>query len=42
MRTALFAGDRNSLQASADQLKDRATRPQVLLTELTQIAEVVG
>jgi FMN phosphatase YigB (HAD superfamily) len=42
MRTALFAGDKASLQASAEQLKDNALRPDVLLTELTQIAEVVG
>jgi FMN phosphatase YigB (HAD superfamily) len=41
MRTALFAGDRNSLQASAEQLKEPASRPDVLLTELSQITEVV-
>ena len=41
MRTALFAGDRASLQVTRDQLKDRANRPDVLLTELTQITEVV-
>ncbi len=41
MRTALFAGDRASLQATREQLKDRANRPDVLLTELTQITEVV-
>jgi FMN phosphatase YigB (HAD superfamily) len=42
MSTALFAGDKVSLQASPDQLKEPATRPDVLLTELGQIAEVVG
>jgi FMN phosphatase YigB (HAD superfamily) len=42
MRTALFAGDRASLHASADQLKDHAFRPDVLLTDLDQIAEVVS
>jgi FMN phosphatase YigB (HAD superfamily) len=42
MKTALFAGDKGSLQASADQLKEPPTRPDVLLTELTQIADVVG
>ena len=42
MRTALFAGDKESLQATKDQLKDAATRPDVLLTELGQIAEIVG
>jgi FMN phosphatase YigB (HAD superfamily) len=41
-RTALFAGDKNSLRATAEQLKDPHLRPDVLLTELTQIAEVVG
>ncbi len=42
MKTALFAGDKNSLVASGDQLKDPAFRPDALLTELTQIADVVG
>lgn len=39
-RTALFAGDKNSLVASGDQLKDPALRPDVMLTELTQVIEV--
>ena len=38
---ALFAGDKASLQATPEQLKDAASRPDVLLTELSQIAEVV-
>jgi FMN phosphatase YigB (HAD superfamily) len=42
MRIALFAGDKESLEATPEQLKDPATRPDVLLTELNQIAEVVG
>jgi phosphoglycolate phosphatase-like HAD superfamily hydrolase len=42
MKTALFAGDRASLQATPEQLKEPANRPDVLLTELNQIAEVVG
>jgi hypothetical protein len=42
MRTALFAGDKASLQATAEQLKEPSGRPDVLLTELSQIAEVVG
>ncbi len=41
LRTALFAGDRGSLQATAEQLRDPATRPDMLLTELGQITEVV-
>jgi FMN phosphatase YigB (HAD superfamily) len=42
MRTALFAGDRASLQATPEQLKEPANRPDVLLTELEQVAEVIG
>jgi hypothetical protein len=42
MKTALFAGDRASLQATPEQLKDSQTRPDVLLTELNQISEIVG
>jgi FMN phosphatase YigB (HAD superfamily) len=42
MRTALFAGDRTSLQATAEQLKEPASRPDVLLTKLSQIADVLG
>jgi hypothetical protein len=41
MRTALFAGDKASLVATAEQLKDPRTRPDLLLTELGQIAECV-
>lgn len=42
MKTALFAGDRASLQATPEQLKDSSSRPDVLLTELSQITEVLG
>jgi hypothetical protein len=42
LRTALFAGDKASLQATPEQLKDAAARPDVLLTQLDQIADVVG
>lgn len=41
-RTALFAGDKNSLRATAGQFQDPHLRPDVLLTELPQIAEVLG
>ena len=41
MRTALFAGDKESLQATKEQLKDPATRPDVLLTDLSQLAQAV-
>ena len=40
-RTALFAGDRLSLTASNDQLSEKGSRPDVLLTELRQLADVV-
>jgi hypothetical protein len=42
LRTALFAGDRTSLAATPDQLRDPATKPDVLITDLAQIAEVIG
>jgi hypothetical protein len=42
MRTALFAGDKASLQATPEQLKDAAGRPDVLITNLEQLTEVVG
>lgn len=41
MRTALFAGDKASLQATPEQLKEPANRPDVLLSELPQVLEVV-
>ena len=41
-RTALFAGDKNSVAATPEQLKDPATRPDVMITELTQVLEVFG
>ncbi len=40
-RTVLFAGDKNSLQASADDLKQPDLRPDRLLTKLTQIRHVL-
>src|SRR5262249_34850078 len=42
MRTALFAGDAQSLSATAQQLKDAATRPDALLTELAQVTELIS
>jgi FMN phosphatase YigB (HAD superfamily) len=41
-RTALFAGDKGSLAATGEQLKDPATKPDVMLTELAQVIEVLG
>jgi FMN phosphatase YigB (HAD superfamily) len=42
MRTALFAGDRASLVASPDQLKDPQYRPDALLTDLAQVGDLLG
>jgi FMN phosphatase YigB (HAD superfamily) len=42
MRTALFVGDREAVQATPEQLRDPVSRPDVLLTDLGQIADVVG
>ena len=42
MHTALFAGDKNSLSATVEQMKDPHYRPDVLLTELHGIAQVIG
>ena len=41
MKTGLFAGDKAGLQATPEQLRDSATRPDVLLTDLEQIKEIV-
>ncbi len=41
-RTALFAGDKASVSATNDQLNDPATRPDVLVTELEQLVEIVS
>ncbi len=42
MRTALFAGDKASLHATPEQLKETVGRPDVLLTELNQITAVIS
>ena len=41
-RTALFAGDKNSLSATPEQLKDAAFRPDALITELPQVLELIS
>lgn len=41
MRTALYAGDRASLVANPDQLKDPQYRPDALLTDLNQVVQLV-
>lgn len=40
-RTALFAGDKNSLSATPEQLQDPATRPDAMITELPQVLELI-
>ncbi len=40
-RTALFAGDKHSLSATAEQLKDPALRPDAMITELPQVIELI-
>ena len=42
MKAGLFAGDKASLRATKEQLREGSARPHVLLTELGQIALVVG
>src|SRR5262249_19158068 len=42
MRTGLFAGDKASLQATPVQLKDLPSRPDLLITELEQVAATIG
>jgi hypothetical protein len=41
MKTALFAGDKASLQATPEQMKEPTSKPDVLLTSLEQIAEII-
>jgi FMN phosphatase YigB (HAD superfamily) len=41
MKVGLFAGDKAALDATPAHFTDPASRPDVLLTELTQIAEIV-
>ncbi len=41
MRTALFAGDKNTIQATNEQLRNPDTRPDVMLTALAQITDVL-
>jgi FMN phosphatase YigB (HAD superfamily) len=42
MKTALFAGDKASLAADPEHLKDPQYRPDVMLTALPQIADVLS
>ena len=42
MKTALFAGDKASLQTTKEQLRDTQSRPDVMLTALNQVTQIVG
>ncbi len=42
MRTALYAGDKASVVATAEQLKEPQFRPDALLTDLAQVVELIG
>ncbi len=42
MKTALFAGDLESLQATAEEVRDPELKPDRLITELSQIQQVLG
>ena len=42
MKTALFAGDKSSLDASAEDLKDSAIKPDRLIVELSQIEKILS
>jgi FMN phosphatase YigB (HAD superfamily) len=42
LRTALFAGDKNSLQATSADLKLPELRPDRILTELSQVRQILG
>jgi len=42
MKTALYAGDSSSFEASKDEIRDPELRPDRLLTELTQVLNVLG
>jgi len=41
MMACLFAGDKGSLVASPERLRDPATRPHALVTDLAQVAEII-
>lgn len=42
MRTALYASEKLGLQVAAEELKDPATKPDRLITELTQVRDLLG
>lgn len=42
LRTALYAGDKNSLRASSADLKEPDLRPDRILTDLAQVRQILG
>lgn len=42
MRTALFAGDKASLRATSEELKQPGMRPDILVTKLSQVVDVLA
>lgn len=42
MKTALYAGDRQSLDATGDLLKDAKHRPDALITDLAQVVDLIN
>lgn len=42
MRTALYAAEKLGLQASSEELKDPATKPDRLITSVEQVRDIVG
>lgn len=42
MKTALFAGDKNSLQATPADMKEPDLRPDRILTDVAQVLQIVG
>lgn len=42
LRTALYAGDKNSVQASKADLKEQELKPDRILTDLAQVRQILG
>jgi FMN phosphatase YigB (HAD superfamily) len=42
MKTALFAGDNATMEAANEEIKGMTGRPDIMLTDLAQLAEVIG
>jgi FMN phosphatase YigB (HAD superfamily) len=42
LRTALYAADKTSLRATPAEMKDEETKPDRLVTDLSQVCEILG